>query len=121
MIETLQGFPDNIVAFVAKGRITRSDYETVLIPKVEEAFGRHKRIRCYCEIGTQFAGFDAGAAWEDMKLGIGHLSGWERVAVVTNTEWIRLAMHAFRFLIPGAVRVFGLDQAAEAQQWIQSG
>ena len=41
-----------------------------------------------------------------------------RVAVVTDIQWIRLAVQAFRFLMPGAIRVFALDQAAEARQWI---
>lgn len=120
MIETLEGFPDNVVACVAKGRITRSDYENVLIPRVEKALDSHKRIRCYYEIGDQYTGIDPGAAWEDMKLGFEHLSSWERVAVVTNVEWIHLGMQVFRFLTASTIRVFRLDRADEARQWILS-
>jgi hypothetical protein len=61
---------------------------------------------------------DAGAVWEDFRVGIGHLSGWERIAVVTDVEWIRLAINAFRFLVPGEIRIFPTSEAAEARRWI---
>jgi hypothetical protein len=88
MIEQLEGFPDNVVAMAARGHVTRSDYERVLIPRVQQALGRHAKIRCYYEI-TGNAGFDAGAVWEDLKIGLEHLVHWERVAVVTDVNWIR--------------------------------
>lgn len=118
MIETLAGFPDSVVAMSAKGRVTRKDYEEVLIPKVNEAFGRRSKVRCYYELGAAFSGVDAAAAWEDFKLGIEHLRGWERVAVVTDIDWIRRAMNAFRFLFPGEIRVFETRQGEEARRWI---
>lgn len=118
MIEMLEGFPDSVVAAIAKGHVTKKDYDDVLIPKVNEALGRHDKIRCYYELGSQFSGFDAAAAWEDFKIGIEHLSRWERVAVVTDVDWIRFTMKVFRFLMPGEVRVFGNSQASDAKSWI---
>ena len=38
MSEVLRDFPANVVAFRGTGRITRRDYETVVIPAVEAAF-----------------------------------------------------------------------------------
>ncbi len=118
MVEILQGFPDNVVACAAKGQVTKQDYERVLIPSVERALERNAEIRCYYELRPEFRGFDAGAAWEDAKIGIEHLTRWERVAVVTDVEWIRLATNAFRFLMPGQVRVFSSAESAEAKRWI---
>ena len=118
MIEVAEGFPDHVVAFVARGRVTKNDYERVLIPKVDEAFARHKKVRCYYELGSEFAGFEPGALWEDFELGIEHLSHWERVAVVTDSDWIRHAVGLFRFLVSGEIRVFATAQAAEGRRWI---
>lgn len=118
MIETLAGFPDSVVALSAKGRVSRKDYEEILIPKVNEAFGRRSRVRCYYELGPAFSGMDPGAAWEDFKLGIEHLRGWDRVAVVTDVDWIRRAMNTFRFLLPGEIRVFDIPETDEARRWI---
>ena len=118
MIETIEGLPNGTVGFAAKNRVTRRDYEEVLVPKVEDAFRRHDRVRCYYELGAGFSGFEAGAVWEDFKIGLGHWSHWEKVAVVTDTEWIRYAVNGFRFLMPGDVRVFPTSCAAEARAWI---
>ena len=44
MIEVLEGFPGNVIAFSAKGRVTKSDYDDVLIPKVKAALARQRKI-----------------------------------------------------------------------------
>ena len=120
MIEALKGFPDGVAAFAAKGRVTRQDYETVLIPALEQAFRAPGKLRCYYELGPDFAGMDAGAMWEDFKVGVEHLSRWERVALVTDVDWIRHGMNLFRFLVPGGMRVFPTSQTAEARRWVAS-
>jgi SpoIIAA-like len=120
MIETIENLPDNVVGLIAKGQVTRKDYEQVLIPKVEAALKRHAKIRLYYELGSQFSGIDPGAAWEDFKVGFEHLTRWERMAVVTDVEWIRHMINAFRFVMPGDLRVFATAQAADARAWILS-
>ncbi|HTS78855.1 MAG TPA: STAS/SEC14 domain-containing protein [Bryobacteraceae bacterium] len=118
MLETVDSFPDNVVALVAKGQVTRHDYEQVLIPKVEAALKRHAKIRLYYELGTQFSGIDPGAAWEDLKVGVEHLTRWERMAIVTDVDWIRHVVNAFRFMMPGNLRVFPTAETAAARVWI---
>jgi SpoIIAA-like len=118
MIAVLEGFPDAVTAFVAEGRVTKKDYQDVLIPKVEDAVRHHKKIRCYYELGPKYSGFEAGAVWKDFKLGIKHLTRWERIAVVTDVRWIRRVVKAFRFLIPGEVRVYETAKSSEAKGWI---
>jgi SpoIIAA-like len=120
MIEPLTGFPDNVLAFGYKGRVTRQDYETVLIPAVENALKKHDKIRLYIEIATDFAGFDPGAMWEDLKIGMEHLTRWERAALVTDVEWIKQAMRLFGFLMPGKMKSFALSEAAQARAWIKA-
>lgn len=118
MIETLSGFPDNVVACAATGRVTGQDYERVLIPAVERALATHDKIRCYYELGAEFAGMDAGAAWHDFTVSVEHLARWERIAVVTDVAWIAHAVNAFGFLMPGAVRVFPTAAREEARRWV---
>jgi stage II sporulation SpoAA-like protein len=97
--------------------VTKRDYDEILVPAVEAAFRRRTKVRCYYELGREFSGMDVGAAWEDFRVGFGHLSGWERVAVVTDVDWIRLAINVFRFLVPGEIRIFPTSEAAEARRW----
>ena len=88
MIAQLQGFPDNVVAFAGRGQVTKADYVAGLIPAVEKAFASHDRLRLYYELGADFTGIDADAMLEDFKIGMQHLTRWERVAVVTDVPWI---------------------------------
>ncbi len=38
IIEQLPNFPDRVLAFVRKGRVTKADYDSVLVPAVVKAF-----------------------------------------------------------------------------------
>ena len=53
----------------------------VMISVLPPRFGK---VHCYYELGPQFSGMDPGAAWEDFKPGIEHLTRWERLAIVTD-------------------------------------
>ncbi|HEX3574927.1 MAG TPA: STAS/SEC14 domain-containing protein [Rhodopila sp.] len=118
MIEHSAGFPDNILAFVYRGHVTRADYETVLVPVVARALETQKRLRVYCVVESDFSGLDAGAVWEDLKVGIGHLTRWERVAVVTDVDWIARSMRFFNFLMPCPMKAFPMAEAEQAREWI---
>lgn len=118
MIEQLTGFPPNVVACAAHGRVTRGDYQTVLIPAVEAALKDHRKIRCYYEIGSDFEAMGPGAMAEDALVGLEHLGQWEKVAVVTDVGWMGKAIEAFGFLMPGRVRVFPVSEAAAARAWV---
>ena len=118
MITVLTGFPDNVLAVACEGRVTRQDYRNALRPAVDAMVQRNRKVRVYCAIGPQFAGIEAGAVWEDLRLGIGHWSRWERIAIVTDFGWVRHAAGAFRLVMPGALRIFRFGEAAEARRWI---
>ena len=118
MIRTLSQFPENVVAVACEGRVTRKDYEDVLVPAVTAALQRYEKVRLYYEITPQFSGIEGGAIWEDFLIGMEHLLRWECIAVVTDVEWIRHTINAFRFLLPGKIRVFASREASAAREWI---
>lgn len=120
MIEELTGFPDNVAAFACHGHVTKSDYETVLIPDVEKRLERHDKVRLFYEIAPDFVGFDPGAVWDDTKVGFSHFMRWERFAVVTDVEWIKQTMKFVGFLMPGELRAFPTSDADEARDWVVS-
>ena len=95
MLEALKGFPENTVAFAARGRLTQSDYRTVLVPAVETALKTHKKLRVYFEIGSDFAGIDPSAVWEDFKIGFRHWLRWEMVS-----DLARLIVHMATVIEP---------------------
>jgi SpoIIAA-like len=118
MIETLKDFPADAVAVRCSGFVTKTDYDQVLTPAIEQALKVHERLRLYYEISPDFSGISPGAMWEDFWVGIQHLTRWTRVAVVTDVLWIKAMVHIFGFLLPAATRVFPLAEAAEARAWL---
>jgi len=121
MIETLSGFPPMVMAFACNGHVTKQDYETVLMPAIEHALTYHEKVRLYYQVNPGFSGMELGAVWDDFKVGMEHLFRWDRIAVVTDVEWIRYAFNAFSFLIPCTAKVFRLDETPAAKAWILEG
>lgn len=122
MLTPISGLPPTTVGVEATGTITPEDYERVLVPAVEaaEAAADGGKIRMLYVFGHDFPDYSAGAAWEDTKLGLGHLRSWERIAVVGDADWLRHAVHALGWAMPGEVRMFGADDADAAREWITS-
>lgn len=118
MIERLPDLPEQVVGFVASGQVTASDYEHVVIPAIETALATHGRVRILYQLGPAFTGFTSGAMWDDMKLGMAHLKAWDRIAIVTDLDWVAGAMRIFRFAMPCPVRVFSNSDLPEAARWV---
>ena len=118
MIEMIPALPDYVVGFVAKGEVTKEDYEQRLVPAVEQALAASDKVRLLYVLGADFTGFTGGAMWEDGKLGLSHLGRWERIAVVASEPWVRHAVNVFGYLLPGEVKVFDLKDEADAAAWV---
>ena len=118
MIEHLMSFPGDVLAFVCHGRVTKGDYDEVLVPAVMNALKEQGKVRLYYETAADFAGIDPGAVWEDFKIGMEHFTRWGRIAVVTDVEWIKQTMLFFSFLMPCAMKTFPASETAQAREWI---
>ena len=118
MLSRLEGLPDNVLAVTATGEVTGDDYESVLIPAIDAMLAEHDKIRILYQLGPDFAGFSGAAFWDDARVGMAHIGKWEKIALVTDHEWMGHAARAFGFLMPGEVRAFANSQLAEAQEWV---
>lgn len=118
MIEMIEGLGDGVVGARAVGKVTAEDYESNLIPAVQAALATHDKIRMLYLLGSEFDGYDAEAALDDTRMGMQHWSDFERIAVVTDHSVYRTAIKGFGFLMPGEVRVFGVDELEAAKDWI---
>ena len=117
-MQNIPGLPDNVVAVAAHGTVAGDDYETVLIPALDRGLKTHEKVRLLYHLGSDFTGFTAAALWDDTKVGIRHLTAFEKIAVVTDVSWIVDAVKVFGFFIPCPVKVFGNDRLDDAKAWI---
>ena len=64
------------------------------------------------------AGYKPGPVWADTKTWFQNLKGWERLAIVSDVDWLENAVRAFGWLMPGEVKVFESDEVRDAKQWL---
>ena len=119
MLTPIELAADNAIGFSANGEVTAEDYETVLIPAVEEILRHEEKIRFLYHLGPEFTGFTGGAMWDDAKVGLRHLGAWERIALVTDVEWLRKAAPLISITVPGEVKLFANTELAAAMRWVQ--
>lgn len=117
MIEQLPSLPAGVLGFRMRGLVTAQDYESVMVPDIEAAFALNNKLRLVVHLGDDFSGFAAGAMWDDVKLGIRHISGWERTALVTDVGWVRAMSSVFGFAMPSHFRLFADGELDEAVRW----
>ena len=118
--EILDGFAGDVLAIAAHGRITRADYEQVLIPAFEAKRQAEGKVKLLLLCGEDFAGYSAGAAWDDAKFGLLYMRDIAGLAVVTDTEWLRLGVKALSPLIACPVALFHLEEMDAARDWINA-
>jgi hypothetical protein len=118
MFQIIDGMPESVVAVRGVGRVTGDDYRTVLDPAIDRATADGRKARLYLELGEAFEGYDASAMLADASVGVGHWTSFERIALVTDVDWVRHAIHLFGPLIPGEVRVFAVGDLDAARAWV---
>jgi hypothetical protein len=118
MIEEMPGLPAGTLGFEFTGRVSGGDYDSVLTPAIDRAIERFGRIRALVRIAPEFEGYDLDAMWDDTKLGLKHWSGFERIAMVTEVNWIRTGVKAMAFMLPCPVQIFDLDDLEAAKRWL---
>jgi hypothetical protein len=116
MIEPIPS-PEGVLAFRAVGRIERADYRDVLEPAVEAMVAGRGEVRLVYVLGEAFEGYAVGAGFEDARLGLGHLTKWARIAIVSDRDWGRHGIGMMGWMMPGEVRVFPEAELEGALRW----
>jgi hypothetical protein len=121
LAEQLTDMPPGTLGFRVTGRMTREDYVDTLVPPLREALEKGERIRVLYLIEPGLH-MEPAAIWEDMKLelelGIKHREAWERIAVVTDLEWLWRAFELFSWMVPGEMKLFHDQDLEQAKEWL---
>jgi len=110
--------PTNVLGVSGEGKITGADYENVLMPELEKKLKTNKKIRMLYQLGNGFTGFEMSAMLDDARIGMKHLSAWEKIALVSDHETINSFAKFFGYLMTCEVRIFKNDELDKAKKWI---
>lgn len=120
MIEKIDGMPGRSVGLRASGKLTKEDYVEVLEPALSEAVASGE-VRLLFVLES-YDGLEWGAMPEDLKTGFRawfrEHKAWQKMAFVTDVEWIAKATRAFAWVAPGELKVFSLGEEDAARAWV---
>lgn len=105
-----------VLAVHVSGKLAKTDYEQ-LVPEIDRLVHQHGKIRMLFDM-TNFHGWDASAAWEDLKFGIEHFTDIERLAMVGEKAWQHSMAIFSRPLTRATVRYFDHADVAAARAWL---
>lgn len=120
MVGPVERLPRRVRGCRVWGTLTRHEYDTLVLPVLQEAVSEDDEIRYVLQVGPGFDGVEAGVSWEDAKEGVRRIAldpRWHRTAIVTEVESILRAIALFGWLTPGDIETFDLDELQDAINW----
>ena len=65
----------------------------------------------------EWDGLSSSAAWQDLKMGLEHLTKWNRIALVTDLDWMITVTSLFGWMTPGELKRFPVAERGAAIAW----
>lgn len=98
------------------GKLTHQDYE-IITPMLDSALANVKdpKVNAFID-ATELEGWEARAAWDDLKLGLKHGNEFEKIAIFGHQKWQVVMAKIGGWFIAGEVRYF--DGKQQAIDWL---
>ncbi len=117
MITELKNLPSNLVGFKAEGEITKDDFTNVVMPRVQELIDRIDKLNYLLVIDTDLSKFTLGSWVADAAIGVKHLLKWNRAAIVSDKEGVRIFTDLFSKVMVGEFKGFEKKDLQQAIDW----
>jgi hypothetical protein len=118
MLRTITDMPAGTIGFEAIGEVEDDDWEETVEPVLRREIAAGRNVRLLYLIGIEAHEVEGDAMSADTGFRVRHATSYERVAVVSDEDWIRPALRALSFLLPGKARGFRVRDLAEAKAWL---
>jgi SpoIIAA-like len=118
MLRRMTDMPAGTIGFEAVGEVEDDDWEEAVEPVLRQEIGEGRNVRLLYLIGTGAREVEGDAMSADTGFRVRHATSYERVAVVSDEDWMRPALRGLSFLLPGKARGFRVRDLAEAKAWL---
>ena len=117
MLEVLPESQGKALGLKFSGKITAAEYERVIIPRIEAIIQEHGKARFMYLVEDSFQGVEAGAAWDDTKLGLKHRHDFEKLALVGGPKWMDWLTKFVAKFMSGETRTTGAWVSTGGTRW----
>lgn len=118
MFTPIDNLPTGAVGFVAHGRVTDAECESILEPTLEWAIEAGGKVRLLYVAAEDFDGYDQGRLYDEAVFGTRHFADFERIAFVADDGPYARSVAALEGLMPTTLRIFGSREIGEARAWL---
>jgi stage II sporulation SpoAA-like protein len=118
MLRRMSEMPAGTLGFEAIGEVEDDDWERSVEPVLRSEIADGRKVRLLYLLGAEAREVEGDAMQADSGFRARHASSFERVAVVSDEDWIRPALRALSFLLPGKAKGFRVRELAEAKTWL---
>jgi hypothetical protein len=118
MLRRMDEMPAGTIGFEAVGEVEDDDWEKAVEPVLRREMADGQKIRMLYLLGPEAREVEGDAMKADTGFRARHASSFERVAVVSDEDWMRPAVGALSFLLPGKAKAFKVHDIAAAKQWL---
>jgi len=118
MLRRMSDMPAGTIGFEAVGEVEDDDWEETVEPVLRQEIAAGRDVRLLYLIGTAAREVEGDAMKADTGFRMRHATSFERVAVVSDEDWMRPALRALSFLLPGKARGFRVRDLADAKTWL---
>jgi hypothetical protein len=121
MLRRMTDMPAGTIGFEAVGEVEDDDWEEAVEPVLRREIADGRDVRLLYVLGPQARDVEGDAMSADAKFRARHATSFERVAVVSDEDWMRPALRALSFLLPGKARGFHVRELDAAKTWLADG
>jgi SpoIIAA-like len=118
MLQQMSDMPAGTVGFRAIGKVDDDDFEHAVEPVLRSEIAAGRKIRLLYLLGPELREYEGDTLAEEMKFAARHPTQYERVAVVSDEDWLRPALRVLSVLVPGQLRAFPVSQLTAAKSWL---
>jgi hypothetical protein len=118
MLKQMRDMPIGTVGFEAIGKVEDDDFEDAVEPVLRAEIAAGRKIRLLYLLGPELREYEGDTLAEEMKFAARHPTQYERVAVVSDEDWMRPALRALSFLMPGKAKGFRVSELDDAKTWL---
>lgn len=121
MITIIPEAPDNIAAFRASGKVTKEDFESIVMPHVKVKVDKYNELNYLFHLDAHLEDFTTGAWLQDAFLGLKNMTKWNRCAIISDEKGVHKFTEVFSKIMPGDYKAFNTGQMAKAVTWCATG
>jgi SpoIIAA-like len=117
-LRRIDDMPPGTLGFEAIGEVEDDDWEGQVEPVLRREMAEDQKIRLLYLLGPEAREVEGDAMTADTGFRARFATSFDRVAVVSDETWIRPAMRALSFLLPGKAKAFPVAKLADAKVWL---